>query len=406
MELSRKGFFRVLGGAVAAGGASWLMPAGLLEAAERAGEGTKRPALSKADVFLFTIPQKRTNKIALAAPMVANNVLVRLRTADGVTGFGESSPYSPVMSETPASDVALAKELAVILKGRDPFALPRIVEAMNNFAPHAPGIKAAFEMAVWDICGKIAGQPVHRLLGTYRESFETDQTVYLETPAVAAEKAAAIAKKGFRHVKLKLGEAPEVDIARVRAVREAVGPGVGIRVDANQGWSVPDAVRALRGIEPWDVQFCEQPVPYWDWAGLRQIRSKVQVPLMADESINSSHDVIAGLRLDAMDMANIKLMKTGGILEAVRAAHVAEAANLPCMFGCMSESRVALTAAAHVVLSQPAFRFADLDAFLEHDVDPVVGGMAVQAGVVTLPEAPGLGLDIDPAFLDKLEKVL
>jgi L-Ala-D/L-Glu epimerase len=405
MELTRKAFLRGLGGVAAAGGMGWLVPRRLVEAAQKAGDPGKRPTIASAEVFAYTIPQKVPMKIALGTPLVANNVLVRLRTSDGVTGLGESSPYSAVMDETQASDLALSKALADIVKGRDPFTLAQIVEAMDTFSPHSPGIKAAFEVALWDICGKIAGQPVYRLLGAYRDSFETDQTVYLETPAVAAEKAAAIAKKGFRHVKIKLGETPEMDIARIKAVREALGPGVGIRVDANQGWSVNDAVKTLRGLEPYDVQFCEQPVPYWDWAGLSKIRGNVPVPVMADESIHSPHDVITGVRQDAMDMINIKLMKSGGILKAVRTAEVADAANLPCMVGCMSESRVALTAAAHVMMSQRICRYADLDAFLEHDVDPVVGGMQVTAGTVRLPDAPGLGLDIDPAFLRKLQPV-
>ena len=276
---------------------------------------------------------------------------------------------------------------------------------MHRLSPHTPGIKAAFEMALWDICGKIAGLPVHRLLGTYRTSFETDQTVYLGTPAERAEKAAAIAKKGFKQIKVKVGETPEADIACVRAVRDAIGPNLAIRIDANQGWLPTDAIRALRGLEPYRVEFCEQPVPYWDWAGLRQVRANAPIPIMADESINSPHDAITGIRQDAMDMINIKLMKTGGILDAVRLAHIADAANLPCMLGCMSESRVALTAAAHVVMSQRNVKYADLDAFLEHDVDPVVGGMQVKAGVVTLPDAPGLGVDIDPSFLRKLQAV-
>jgi L-alanine-DL-glutamate epimerase-like enolase superfamily enzyme len=406
MALTRKAFLWRLGGVAAAGGLGSLLPRRLAEASQEASEGIKRPTIATAEVFAFTIPQRVPMKIALGTPLTADNVLVRLRTTDGVVGLGESAPYSAVMGETQASDLVLGKALAGIVKGRDPFTLPRIVEAMNAFSPQSPGIKAAFEMALWDICGRIAGQPVCRLLGTYRDSFETDQTVYLETPAVAAEKAAAIAAKGFRHVKVKLGEAPETDIARIKAVRAAVGPGVGIRVDANQGWSVPDAIKALRGIEPCDLQFCEQPVPYWDWAGMKQIRASVAVPLMADESIHYPHDVIAGIRQDAMDMINIKLMKSGGILPAVRTADVAEACNLPCMLGCMSESRLALTAAAHVMMSQPMARYADLDAFLEHDVDPVIGGMQVKAGVVTLPDSPGLGLEIDPAFLRKLTSVV
>lgn len=406
MVLTRKAFLRGLGSAAAAGGLGALLPRGLVEASQKAGEGTKRPTIQTAEVFSFTIPQRVPMKIALGTPLTADNVLVRLRTTDGVIGLGESAPYSAVMGETQASDLVLGKALAGVVKGRDPFALPQIVEAMNGFSPQTPGIKAAFEMALWDICGKIAGQPVYRLLGAYRDSFETDQTVYLETPAVAAEKAAAIAAKGFRNVKIKLGETPEIDIARIKAVRAAVGPGVGIRVDANQGWSVPDAIKALRGVEPFDLQFCEQPVPSWDWAGMRQIRASVSVPLMADESIHYPHDVIAGVRQDAMDMINIKLMKSGGILQAVRTAEVADASNLACMLGCMSESRLALTAAAHVMMSQRMARYADLDAFLEHDVNPIVGGMQVKAGVVTLPDTPGLGLEIDPAFLRKLTQAV
>ena len=405
MKLTRKAFLRGLGGLAAAGGAGWVVPARLAEAAQKAGEGRKRPTITSVEVFPFNITLKQVIKIALGTPVVADNVLVRLRTSDGVIGLGESSPYSAVMNETQSSDVALSRSLAGIVTGRDPFTLAQIVEAMDQFSPHSPGIKAAFEMALWDICGKIAGQPVYRLLGGYRDSFETDQTVYLETPAVAAGKAAAIAKKGFRHVKVKLGETPEMDVARIKAVREALGPDVGIRVDANQGWSVTDAVKTLRGLEPYSIQFCEQPVPYWDWAGLSRIRGNVPVPVMADESIHSPHDVITGVRQDAMDMINIKLMKSGGILRAVQTAEVAEAANLPCMLGCMSETRVALTAAAHVVMSQRICRYADLDAFLEHDVDPVAGGMQVTGGTVRLPDTPGLGLDIDPVFLKKLQPV-
>jgi L-alanine-DL-glutamate epimerase-like enolase superfamily enzyme len=403
VELTRKAFLRGLGGMAVATGAAWSTPVRLAAASQKAGEGAKRPAIATAEIFAYTIPQAVPMKIALGTPLTADNVLVRLRTGDGVTGLGESAPYSAVMGETQQSDLAMGPALAGIVKGRDPFELPRIVEAMDAFSPHSPGIKAAFEMAVWDICGKIAGQPVYRLLGAYRESFETDQTVYLDTPDVMAEKAAAIAMKGFTHIKVKIGQAPDLDVARVKAVRQAVGPAIALRTDANQGWTVPDAIRALRALEPYGLEFCEQPVPCWDWTGLARVRASVPVPIMADEGVNSAHDAIIGLRHDAMDMINVKLMKTGGILQAVRLAHVAEAAGLPCMLGCMSESRLALTAAAHVALSQRVVRYADLDAFLEHDVDPIAGGMKVRAGVVTLPEMPGLGLDIDPSFLRRLQ---
>jgi L-alanine-DL-glutamate epimerase-like enolase superfamily enzyme len=403
MRLSRKAFLRGLGGLAAVGGFGWALPPGLAAAAQKTGGSRKRQTIAAAEVFPFTIPQAVPMKIALGTPLTADNVLVRLRTTEGVTGLGESAPYSAVMGETQKSDLALGPALGEIVRGKDPFELPKIVEALDGFSPHNPGIKAAFEMALWDICGKIAGQPVYRLLGAYRDTFQTDQTVYLDTPETMAQKAAAIASNGFKHIKVKIGQAPELDVARIRAVREAVGPDVALRTDANQGWSVSNAIAALRGLEPYELEFCEQPVPYWDWVGLARVRSSVPVPIMADEGVNTPHDAIIGLRHDAMDMVNIKLMKTGSILNAVRIASIADAAGLPCMLGCMSESRLALTAAAHIALSQRIVHFADLDAFLEHDVDPIVGGMQVKAGVVTLPDTPGLGLEIDPAFLKKLQ---
>lgn len=404
MTLSRKEFLWGMGGGAAAAGLGRWMPGGLARAAGKA-QSARAAKIAGIEVFPLNMTLKQIMKIALAVPFTADNVLVRLRTADGVIGCGESSPYSAVMGETQAGDIALAKPLAAIVKGRDPFALPQIVDAMTAFSPTSPGITAAFEMALWDICGKIAGQPVYRLLGAARESFETDQTVYLDAPDVMAEKAREIARRGFKNIKVKLGETPENDIARMRAVREAVGSGVALRTDANQAWNAVDAIRALRGTESFAMQFCEQPVPAWDWAGLKKVRDGSPVPIMADESIHTPHDAITGIRQDALDMINIKLMKSGGILQAVRLAHVAAAANLPCMMGCMNETRVALTAAAHVVMSQEIVRYADLDAFLEHNDDPVVGGMQVKAGHVTLPDAPGLGLDIDPAFLKKLQPV-
>jgi len=376
MNVTRSSFLKTVGGVTALGALGWV-PRPLAAAAQAAGDGGRSTRITDVELFAFSIPRKTPGRNALGTMSSNDAVLVRLRTAGGVTGLGEASPFSAVMSETQASEVAVGRDLAVIVKGRDAFAIPQIVEAMDAFAPQATGIKAAFEMALWDVCGKVAKQPVHRLLGTYRDSFETDLTVHLETPREMARLAAEIAGQGFRNVKVKLGEAAALDIERMRAVREAVGPEIGLRIDANQGWSPSTAVVALTGLEPFHLQFCEQPVPHWDWEGLKFVRGKVSVPVMADEAIHSPHDVIEGIRRDAMDMVNIKLMKSGGILPAVRIATIADAANITCMVGCMSETRIALTAAAHLVFSQPNIRYADLDSFLLASMDPVVGGMQV-----------------------------
>jgi L-alanine-DL-glutamate epimerase-like enolase superfamily enzyme len=401
MQMTRKGFLKSAVGAVIAGGFLGRATNVLAQAQQASGVRPRQTRIADVTVWPFSMQQKETVRIALGT-MGADNVLVRLRTNDGVVGWGESSPHSAVISETQTSDLAIAKHLAEMVRDRDPFTIPKIVLAMDNFAPASPGIKAAFEMALWDITGKIAGQPVCCMLGNFRDSFLTDCTVYLDTPDVMARKAKKIADAGFKVVKVKLGEAPEYDIQRLGAVRAAIGPAVNIRIDANQGWTPASGVQALKGLEQFRVEFCEQPVPFWDWEGMKFIRDRSPIPIMADESVHSPHDAIEAVRRGACDMINIKLMKTGGILNAMRVAQIADAADMKCMLGCMSEVRVALTAAAHVVLSSPNVLFADLDAFTEYDIDPVIGGMQLKDGSLSLSEKPGLGLDIDPSWLKSL----
>ena len=217
-----------------------------------------------------------------------------------------------------------------------------------------------------------------------------------------AEKAKGIVSEGFKTVKVKLGEAPSTDIERLRVIRSVLGPKVKLRCDANQGWTPAQAVTALRGLEKYDLEFCEEPVLYTDWEGMKYVRTHVGIPIMADESVHMPSDAIECVRRDAADMINIKVMKAGGILGSVRIAEIADAANMKCMVGSMSETRVALTAAAHVALSQKCILYADLDAFTEHQIDPVLGGMQLKDGIITLAGGPGLGLDIDPAFLKTL----
>jgi L-Ala-D/L-Glu epimerase len=407
MLMSRNVFLKRVGSLAAAGTAAPLLggraggaaSAGAPAPPAQAGVPIRATRVTGVELLPFTIQKKVAQRNALGVVAGSDGVFVRLRTAEGVTGLGESAPYPPVMGEILASDLAIGRALADVIKGRDAFAIPQAIEAMEAFAPHNPGIKAAFEMALWDICGKVAGQPVYRLLGAYRDSFETDLTVHLETPQEMARLATEAVAQGFPCVKVKLGEAPSLDIERVKAIRSAIGPSIRIRVDANQAWSPASAVIALAGLEAFGIEFCEQPVPSWDWSGMRFIRGKSRVPIMADEAIHGPADAIAGIRLEAMDMINIKLMKSAGITRGARIATIAEAADLQCMVGCMNETRVALTAAAHLVLAEKSIRFADLDAFVQAAVDPVIGGMTVAKGIVRVPDAPGLGVDVDPAFL-------
>jgi L-Ala-D/L-Glu epimerase len=404
MEVTRKTFLKGMFGAAAACSfvGSEVMPLALAQ--EKARIPAKAAKIREVEIFPFTLQQTVPMKIALPTPITADNVFIRLRTEDGVAGVGEASPYSPVTSETQSSDVAMARALADMVRGRDPFTIAKIVDDMDMFSPASPSIKAAFEMALWDICGKIAEQPVCHLLGKYRDSFDTDKTIFIETPPAMADAARKVVSEGFRTVKVKVGESPENDIARLAAIREAVGMDISLRIDANQGWTPAEAVRSLRGIENYHIQACEQPVPHWDMDGLRYVRDHSSVPIMADESVHSPHDAIEAVRKQAVDLINIKIMKTGGILNAVRVAQIAAAADIQCMLGCMNESSLSLTAAAHVVASQKNLIYADLDSALFAVNNPIIGGMEIKQGTVYLPATAGLGLDIDPTFLKKLTR--
>ncbi len=401
MRTSRRTFFRDLAGAGLGMGLVNAGTAGLLAGQTDAKHGREQQ-ITDVELFPYALESKQVTRIALGQ-VAAEGVLVRLRTGEGLVGWGEASPYAPITGETQATCVMVGKRLAPVVRNRDVFDLARLVADMDAVTTGNPSIKAAFEMAVWDLCGKLTRQPVCHLLGQYRESFETDRTVYLGEPPAMAEKAKEIVREGYKVVKVKVGQSPELDLARVRAVRAAIGEKVGIRIDANQGWSRDTALKALRSLEEFDIEFCEQPVAASDWEGLRQVSEHSPIPIMADESVHGPSDAIECVRRAAANLINIKVMKSGGILKSLRVAAIAEAANMQCMLGSMVETRLGLTAAAHVVAAQRCVLYADLDTFTEHKIDPVIGGMQVKDGLVTVPETPGLGADVDPDFLKTLK---
>ena len=403
MNLSRSQFLKIFGlGALAAGTKAYGLTSA---AAETARTAAGRLKIKSVDVFIFDIPLTTPFRIAIGEMKAANLLLVRIHTDQGIFGLGEACPFPPITGETQAANAAAARTIRDMFLGKDPLAYDGLIRGLGPLVHSNPSIVAAFDMALHDILGKVAGLPLFRLFGGSDPSFETDITAGLDTPEVMAERIKGFVREGYRAVKVKVGLDPDADVARLQAIRDAVGYEIEIRIDANQGWSVPQAVYALRKMEKLRVEFCEQPVRASDTAGLRAVRNQSPIPIMADESLFSPADAVKLIMAEACDSFNIKLMKAGGMLNAVRIAHVADAANLRCMAGCMLDSKLALTAAAHLVASQANIIYADLDGNSEHVTDPIVGGMTVKRGVITLPESPGLGCDVDPAFLKKLTKI-
>jgi L-alanine-DL-glutamate epimerase-like enolase superfamily enzyme len=403
MSLSRKGFLKMLGlGALAAGSKAYGLPSKALEEARAA---VKKLKITDVEIYLFDIPLTSPFRIAIGEMKAANDLLIRVRTDQGVVGLGEACPFPPITGETQATNAAAAVSIRDMLIGKDPLAIDALLREIGPLIHSNPSAVAAFDMALHDILGKVAGLPLFRLWGGTKNTFETDITTSLDTLENMTAESKKYADMGYRTLKVKVGLDPDEDFARLSAIRGAVGRGVAIRIDANQGWTVPQAVYALRKMEPLAIEFCEQPVLASDTAGLRAVRSQSPIAIMADEALFGPADAVKLIRAEACDTFNIKVMKAGGLLNSIRIAHIADAANMRCMVGCMLESKLALTAAAHVVASQANIVYADLDGNSEHVTDPVIDGMTVKAGVLTLPEKPGLGCDVDPAFVKKLRKV-
>ena len=249
-------------------------------------------------------------------------------------------------------------------------------------------------MAVYDLWSKHYGQPLYKLLGGYRKDLETDLTISINEPEEMKRDALAAIGQGFHALKLKVGIDSDLDIERVRTIREAAGPDIKLRLDANQGWTSEEAIRTIRRFEDLglDIEFVEQPVKARDFAGLKKVHDNVSTRIMADESMFSPADAIELLHMEAVDLINIKLMKCAGIHNALKIAGIAETYGVECMLGCMIESKVSLTAAAHLAAAKKNITRVDLDAAILLAEDPVQGGFKKEIPHFFVTDAPGLGI--------------
>ncbi len=358
------------------------------------------------EVYKLTVPLKEPFVISLGATTKAKNIAVKVHTDSGLTGTGECSPLPTVAGETQESEYVIAREIAGLIKGRDPLAIEDRINEIDSALPYNATIKSAFDMALYDILGKKAGLPLYQLLGGGRDrTIQTDMSVGLGTPEYMAAKALEFKRAGFQSIKVKLGKTQAEDVERIKAIRSAVGEEIPIRIDANQGWDPKTAIKILHALEPYNIEHCEEPVPHWDNQGLARVTADSPIPIMADESVFDHHDAFRLAGMGACDYFNIKFSKTGGIHNALKLAAVAEAAGVKCQVGCMSETRYGLTALVHFAAARRAVVHFDIDSCLMLESDPVRGGVELRDKCEwMLPDSPGIGADFDPAFLETMDK--
>ncbi len=353
--------------------------------------------IEKVELARIDIPLKEPFKIALDTFTDAQNIFVKIITDQGFTGYGECSPFPVILGETPATCYAVGQQLARVLIGKNPLAIEHCLDELDRLIAGNRCIKSAFDMALYDIAAQYAGLPLYQFLGGgSNKRIKTDMTVSLDEPEIMVNQARRFVEAGFFAIKVKLGRAFPEDVERIIAIRRALGDTISIRIDANQGWSFTTAARILKALEPYRIEYCEAPVPKYLWWRLPELKRASPIPIMADESLFDQYDAMQLVKSDAVDLFNIKLAKSGGIFKALKIINIAESAGMGLQVGCFLESRLAMTALAHLAVAKKQIEHYDMDSPLMHAKDFIHNGIRYQAaGEITLPENIGIGAIID-----------
>lgn len=332
---------------------------------------------------------------ALRRATTVDSLLVSIHDEDGRVGYGEAPQVWRVTGSSVAGAEACVRQvLGPALLGRDPDDLNANCVTVRKAVVGNAAARSAVDVALHDLAARRLGVPLARLLGGAGRRVPTDVTLSAGTAAELAAAATDRAAEGFTVLKVKVGVDAPGDVARVRAVRDAVGPDVGIRLDANQGWTPREAVRVIRGLASagLGVELVEQPVARSDLDGLAWVSDRVDIPILADEAVFGLADLVEVIRRRAADLVNVKLAKCGGLSAARSLLELAAEYGVGTLVGSMMETEVGVGAAAALVAAYGTSLVSDLDAAWWLASSPIRGGIRYQRGEVVLPDAAGLGV--------------
>ena len=333
---------------------------------------------------------------ALRRATTVDSLLVEIVDSDGVSGFGEAPQVWAVTGDSLAGSAACVEgPLATVLAGCDADDLHDTARRVRQAVVGNLSAKAAVDEALHDLAARRRGVPLVVLLGGAGHRVPTDVTVSAGDPHAVAQAADDRVAEGFGTLKLKVGTDADADAAKVLAVREAVGPKVGLRLDANQGWSAREAVRVIGRLEDAgaDVELVEQPIRAADLDGLAWVTDHVQTAIMADESVFGVRDLVRVIERRAADLVNVKLTKAGGLIPARTLLELAEAHDLGTTIGSMMETHIGVGAAASLAAAIGTTTVNDLDAAWWLERAPGRGGPTYEGASIVLPDAPGLGIE-------------
>jgi L-alanine-DL-glutamate epimerase-like enolase superfamily enzyme len=361
--------------------------------------------IRRLEVFTARLPLEPGFSHFTGRVTALEEVFVRLTAEDGLVGWGEvRGNMSYFSGESPAGIVAALRDhLAPLVLGRPLRERGMAIAQFDRALAGNAAAKAVLDIALHDLAARRAGIPLYRWLGGGRaERVAGSECLFYGPADEAAAQAKAYVAQGFRILKVRVGLEPfALDVARVRAVRQAVGDGVSLAVDANQAWTVKQAIGRIHALEPFGLDSVEQPVAARDLDGMAAVARAVDTPLMADESLYSLEDAMTLVRLDAVGYFHVKLVKAGGFHRARQLIALAEAAGLGYVLGQMNEGMLATAAAAHLALAS-APKYTELCGTDGIVADPTPGHV-YEAGALVVPEGPGLGVvpderQLEPAF--------
>ena len=354
--------------------------------------------ITQIEAWPFTMRLAEPYSLAYETVYKTTNVFLRLETNGGIVGYGCAAPDEQVTGETADSVLlGVSDVVAPEVKGSDPLRQAMLLERLRPQLKNQPSTLAAVDMALFDILGKVCNLPLWKLLGGFRDRIKTSVTIGILPNRETVERALDWISRGFRCLKLKGGLDVHSDIERVIKVREAVGKRIEIRFDANQGFSLEDSLTFLDQTRKAGLELIEQPTRKDQPDLLQLVTRKAEIPVMADESLMSLRDAFRIARKGLADMVNIKLMKVGGISEALQINAVARSAGLEAMVGCMDEAGLSIAAGLHFALARPNVIYADLDGHLGLLGDLSADAVIIRNGTLFPTNKPGLGLPIKKA---------
>ncbi|MGC8663086.1 MAG: dipeptide epimerase [Thermoplasmata archaeon] len=342
------------------------------------------------------IPLKRIFIIASGSSEYSNNVILKIIT-DSSTGYGEASPSIHVLGENAGTVQSIVPVLFNKIKDFEAGDVRDISKVLKKI-PNNQSAKAGLDIALHDLLAKEYNAPLNRLLGTSKIAMDTDITIGIMDEQDAINLAREYIKEGFKSIKIKVGTNLKKDIERVKNIRSAVGDKIELRVDANQGYNYNEARDFIDETKKLDIEFLEQPMPYYMLEKMAELRKYSQIPIMLDESLKDIRDLYEIINKKAADMINIKLMKTSGITDALSIADLAKSYDLKIMVGCMAETSLGIAASMHFALAIDA-DYIDLDSHFNLQYDIAKNPIKNLKGKNYINNDFGLGINLKDDYI-------